>query len=134
VPAGATDIRSFVETKRPRSDIQYVTVAAYYLKFEAPPDQRRMTIDAEFAQETTRMAGRNRLLNPKSTLHNAKSQGYLDTPARGQFSVSTVGETLVVRGLPGVVEDAPQRRERPVKNTGVKKKIAAQKRTGTQKG
>jgi hypothetical protein len=115
-----TDIRSFVEEKGPRTDIQYVTVAAYYYRFVAPPEERRATIDADFIQESTRLAGRSPLVAPASTLNNAKKQGYLNTHERGQFAISTVGEILVVKGLAAGGGPAPRTSKRKKKTKSKK--------------
>ena len=92
---GAPDIRSFVEEKNPQTDIHFVSAVAYYFRFSAPTAERRETIDADFAQQSTRMAGRPRLTNPTSTLVNAMRRGYLNSAGRGEYSISTVGETFI---------------------------------------
>lgn len=97
---GQKDIKTFVNEKNPRSDNQFAATVAYYYRFEAPPAQRRDSIDAKLLQEATRLVGRSRLSNPRFTLNNAKSQGYLDGSARGEFSINTVGENLVAMTLP----------------------------------
>jgi hypothetical protein len=99
-PPGVVDIASFVAEKAPRSDIQFVTVAAYYYRFVAPVNERRNTISPDVAQNATRLANRDRLAAPKNTLNNAKKQGYLDSAERGEYSINTVGENLVARTLP----------------------------------
>jgi hypothetical protein len=122
IPAAeqATDIATFVKQKNPRTDIQFVTAAAYYYQFIAPTGQRRATIDAETAQNATRLADWDRLTDPRSTLNNAKKQGYLDSGERGEYSINTVGENLVARTLPAG-EETPQRRGSK-RSSGVKKK------------
>lgn len=98
---GPKDIKSFVAEKNPKSDQQFVTVVGYYYRFETPPAQRKETIDAKIVQDAARLAGRERLMNPKATLNNAKNSGYLDSAAPGEFSINTVGENLVAMTLPG---------------------------------
>ena len=121
------DIRSFVEEKEPQTDIQFVTVVAYYYRFIAPTDQRRTTIDAEFSQEAARLA-QHVLINAKSTLNNAKRQGYLNSRERGQFEITTVGENLVVRGLPAAA-DAPKGRRASARKRNARKHAAGRKRS-----
>lgn len=99
--ATTKDIRSFVESKTPKSDMQFAAVVAYYHKFEAPVGERRDTIGPKDLQEATRLANRDRLKNPGITLTNAKNQGYLDRAGRGLFRINTVGENLVAMTLPG---------------------------------
>ena len=120
------DIASHVREKRPRSDIQFVTVVAHYYKFVAPVEQRRNTITAAAAQDATRLADWDRLTDPKSTLANAKRQGYLDSRARGEYEINTVGENLVARSLPGNAESSgsgsakASKPTRPTRTTKVK--------------
>ena len=90
IPPGArrhVDIKTFVGNKQPASDQQFAAVVAYYYKFEATPAERRETIDGSVLQEAARLAGRRRPANPRVTLNNAKTQGYLDNIARGEFAL-----------------------------------------------
>lgn len=100
-PVRAQDIRSFVQAKQPKSDMQFAAVVAYFYRFEAPTEQRRDSINSDCLQEATRLSGRDRLGNPNATLNNAVAQGYLDRADRGEFTISTVGENLVAMTLPG---------------------------------
>jgi len=84
--------------------VQFATTVAYYYRFEAPAASRRETIDGDTLQEGARLAGRNRLAKPRNTLNNAKSLGYLDSNAPGEFSINSVGENLVAMTLPGTPE------------------------------
>ena len=99
--ASGTDIKTFVATKAPKSDVQFAATVAYYYRFEAPPASRRDTIDGDALQEAARLAGRARLSNPRVTLNNAKSLGYLDGTSPGEFGINSVGENLVAMTLPG---------------------------------
>jgi hypothetical protein len=96
----ARDIKSFVEAKKPKSDMQFAAVVAYYYQFEAPASQRLQNISAEILQDAARLASRPRLTRPLTTLNNAKSQGYLDAVGRGEFRINSVGENLVAMALP----------------------------------
>lgn len=111
------DIKSFVAEKNPSSDQQFATVVAYYYQFEAPPSQRRRTIDGKVLQEATRLAGRKRVAKPIATLNNAKAQGYLDSVGRGEFGINSVGENLVAMALPGSGKDSAGARRTPGKRT-----------------
>jgi len=99
--ASSTDIKTFVAVKNPKSDNQFAATVAYFYRFEAPPTQRRNTIDGQTLQEAARLAGRKRLGNPRITLNNAKAAGYLDGAAPGEFAINSVGENLVAMTLPG---------------------------------
>jgi hypothetical protein len=101
-----TNIDTFVAAKAPKSDIQFAATVAYFYRFEAPPANRRETIDGDVLQDATRLAGRERLVNPRATLNNAKAQGYLDSDSPGVFSINAVGENLVAMTLPGASEAA----------------------------
>lgn len=120
--SGATDIKSFIASKAPKSDVQFATAVAYFYRFEAPPAAKRDSINGEFLQEAARLAGRTRLTNPRGTLNNAKAGGYLDGAARGEFSINSVGENLVAMTLPGGGE-APKKK-RPGKKASKSKAVA----------
>lgn len=120
----AVDIASFVADKKPKTDIQFVTVVAYYHRFVAAEATRLKTITVEVARDATRLADWDRLKDAGSTLNNAKRQGYLDSAGPGKFSINTVGENLVARTLPGTGESASRGR---TKNAGKKKGVAKRK-------
>jgi hypothetical protein len=119
----SVDIKSFVTSKAPKSDNQFAAVVAYYYRFEAPAAQRRDYIDPETLQEATRLTGRSRLGNPRATLNNAKSTGYLDSNAPGEFSINSVGENLVAMTLPGEASSG----------TGSSRRKVATKKRGSKK-
>jgi hypothetical protein len=112
------NIKSFVTTKSPKSDQQFAAAVAYFYRFEAPPDQRRDSIDSDTLQEAARLVGRKRLGKPLATLNNAKAAGYLDSGSRGEFSINSVGENLVAMALPAVGAAAAG----PARNPKAKKK------------
>jgi len=111
----AADIKSFVDAKRPKSDVQFAAVVAYYHRFEAGPESRKDSIDAQALQEAARLAGRRRPPKPLMTLNNAKNLGYLDSPERGQFRINSVGENLVAMTLPGTESERPRAKVRSTK-------------------
>jgi hypothetical protein len=115
------NIKSFVTTKSPKSDQQFAAAVAYFYRFEAPPDQRRDSIDSDALQEAARLVGRKRLGKPLATLNNAKAAGYLDSGSRGEFSINSVGENLVAMALPaGGAAAAGQARNPKAKKKGPK--------------
>ena len=109
--ARPADIKTFVDSKRPKSDVQFAAVVAYYYRFEAPVESRKDSLDAQALQEAARLAGRRRPPKPLATLNNAKSLGYLDSSERGQFRINSVGENLVAMTLPG--GQAERTRDKP---------------------
>jgi hypothetical protein len=126
--APATDLKTFVNGKSPKSDIQFAATVAYFYRFEAPPVQRRTEIDAGILQDACRLAGRKRLKHGRMTLNNAKNQGLLDSGSEaGKFAINTVGENLVAMTLPGQADspaktEKPKRPGKPAKKTPRKKK------------
>jgi hypothetical protein len=113
--ARTVDIKSFVDVKAPKSDVQFAAVVAYYYRFEAPVETRRESIDAQVLQEAARLTGRRRPPKPLATLNNAKNLGYLDSPERGQFGINSVGENLVAMTLPSSQTERPRAKVRSPK-------------------
>jgi hypothetical protein len=98
------DIKTFVDTKSPKNDVQFATAVAYYYRFEAPEGHRKESIASDDLQNAARLTGRERFKSPHLTLNNAKNSGYLDSAGRGAFKINTVGENLVAMTLPGKQE------------------------------
>jgi len=96
-----TDLKSFVTSKNPTSDMQFAATVAYYYKFEAPISDRKESIDSQILQDATRLSSRERLINPDQTLYNASFNGLLDKAEnKGFYKINTVGENLVAMTLP----------------------------------
>ena len=87
--------------KNPSSDMQFAATVAYYYRFEAPPSERKESIDSNILQNTARLANRKRLSKPGQTLINAGFNGMLDrADEKGFYKINTVGENLVAMILP----------------------------------
>lgn len=117
-PAKASDIRTFIANKHPKSDSQFAAAVAYYYRFEAPEPQRKEAIGTADLQEACRLTDRERIKHPAQTLVNAHHQGYLDRSSHGAYSINTVGENLVALTLPegaatGSTANTRRRRARP---------------------
>lgn len=111
--AVGADIKTFITSRAPKSDMQFATAVAYYYRFEAPVAQRKDAIDAETLQDATRLCGVARLANPGNSLGNAAGQGYLDRAGGGQFKINTVGENLVAMAQTSPrAPNSPQARKR----------------------
>ena len=97
----SVDIKTFVNSKKPTNDAQFVAVIAYYYKFEAPEEMKKEFISSEDLNEAARLTDRDRFIKPAATLNNvyAKS-GYLDRVESGKYKINTVGENLVAMVLP----------------------------------
>jgi hypothetical protein len=113
-PRKPQDIKSFVQSKQPKSDMQFVAVVAYYHRFLATPKKEFVTTDD--IQEGGRQSGRGVFSTPRTPLNNAVAQGYLDRgTAPGEFRLNAVGENLVAMTLPGgsgaASEAAPRKRK-----------------------
>lgn len=116
------DIKSFVDSKQPKSDVQFAAVVAYYYRFEASAESRKDSIDAQTVQEAARLAGRRRPPKPLMTLNNAKNLGYLDSSERGQFRINSVGENLVAMTLPGTASESTRGKTRSTRSRKAKAK------------
>lgn len=126
MPSGvdhSTDIRSFTAMKAPKSDQQFTAVVAYFYQFEAKPDNRKETIDAETMKEAARLAGRPQVERWNMTLTNAKNAGYLDAAGNGKFKLSSVGENLVAITLPNDGGPSPSKSSRKLQNMSKKRKV-----------
>jgi hypothetical protein len=127
------DLRSFVEQKSPRSDVQFAATVAYYLRFEAPASEKKEYVTKEDLQEACRKANRGRLINPYQTLMNAHNMGLVDKgPEKATFVINTVGENLVAMSLPdngasGSKQKVAKKSARPVAK---KVKKSAAKKAG----
>ncbi len=116
--AHPVDIASFVAHKKPKTDIQFVTVVAYYHRFVAAEASRLKTITVEIAQDATRLADWDRLTNAGSTLNNAKRQGYLDSAGPGSSRSTrsartwSPGRYLETASLPSVLRPRTGARRR----------------------
>jgi hypothetical protein len=119
---GVTDIRTFIEKKKPASDLQFTAAVAYYYRFEAPSDQRKDGITSSDLLDACRQVGRPRMKRPAQTLVNAHRQGLLDRGEPGTYSLSTVGENLVAVALPA--DGGPPRARRPANRNPQRKKPA----------
>jgi hypothetical protein len=95
------DIRSFVQGKQPKSDVQFVAVVAYYHRFVAPEPERKDAITSDDIQNAARLAQRPVFKTPSVPLNNCVQQGYMDRAARGEYRLNAVGENLVAMTLPG---------------------------------
>jgi hypothetical protein len=108
------NIRTFIETKAPSSDVQFATAVAYFNAFEAPQAARRAEITGDDLTEAARQANWQRLNSPSQTLRNATALGYVDKGSmRGAFRINTVGENLVAMAMPptaAAAVTAPRRR------------------------
>jgi hypothetical protein len=124
-PPAARDLKTFVAAKNPKSDVQFAATVAYFYRFEAPPDQRKNELDRNILQDACRLAGRERLKNPRNTLNNAKNLGLLDSGSEaGKFAVNTVGENLVAMTLPTQSGNSAKSKKpkKPAKKTARRKK------------
>ena len=128
------DIKSFVAAKSPRNDVQFAATVAYYFQFEAPPSERKQSINGDDLQDACRKAGRDRLRDPGQTLRNAHHLGLLDKAGEpGSFSVNTVGENLVAMTLPGDSNSSGKAKRTRKKTSKRAKKRAANKKAAKKK-
>jgi hypothetical protein len=100
------DIRSFVDEKKPKNDVQFAAVAAYFYRFSAPEVERKDTIIAKDLDNAGRQARGYAFKKSLQTLSNARTLGYFDSAGRGEFKLNAVGENLVAMALPGTGANA----------------------------
>lgn len=113
--SATTDLKNFVISKKPTSDMQFASIVAYYYRFEAPEKDRKDSIDSKILQDATRLASRERLKDPGQTLRNASNNGLLNkAEEKGFYRINTVGENLVAMTLPQ--NNTPLKKTRPKTN------------------
>jgi hypothetical protein len=131
-PPGQTrDIRTFVQSKNPRTDAQFAAAVAYYYRFEAPEPEKKEAITSADLQEATRKVDRDRLTKPAQTLINAHQQGLLDKAERGAYAINTVGENLVAMALGAASGEGTSTIRR--RSRGARKKSARSQRKRPKK-
>lgn len=123
------DIKSFVGAKKPKNDMQFAAVVAYFYQFNAPENQQKQAITTDDLKDAARKAQWRQPPQPSATLNNAVAAGYLDRAGRGSFSINAVGENLVAMTLPGD-QDEQTRRPRVAR----KRKAGRAKSKSTRKG
>src|SRR5712672_1821158 len=97
------DIKTFINEKNPKSDVQFAAVAAYFYRFESSLGERKEVILPRDLDEAGRQARGYSFKNARATLNNAVMLGYFDRAGDGQFKLNAVGENLVAMTLPGAV-------------------------------
>lgn len=129
----AKDIRSFVQEKQPKSDVQFVAVIAYYYQFIVPEVDRKAAITSDDLQTAARQAQYPVFKTPSITLNNAVQQGYVDRAARGAYRLNAVGENLVAMTLPGANGEIAGKRSAKKRRSKAKpsKKVNNKKRPRT---
>ena len=96
-----SDIKTFIASKNPKSDVQFAVSVTYFYKFETSLETKKDEIGSGDLQDACRLVGRARLKDPGQTLRDAHKAGYLDKGSeRGKYSINTVGENLVAMALP----------------------------------
>jgi hypothetical protein len=125
------DLKTFVDSKNPKSTQQLAVVVAYYYRFEASPNDRKDTINKNDLNDAIRLTGRRRTPRPDTVLSNSFSAGYFDRPGEaGQYAINAVGENLVAMALPGdngKVIRKPKKKSKRV--AAVKKKASSKSRS-----
>lgn len=126
VSNGSRNIKSFVQEKKPRSDVQFATVAAYFYRFEASENEKKETIGAKDLQDAGRQARGYGFKDALKTLTNGVGLGYFDRSGRGEFVLNAVGENLVAMVLPGDADEGkisrkPKAKKKVRKTKGSKK-------------
>ena len=124
----ATDIKSFIERKKPASDVQLTAAIAYYYSFEAPETARKASLKSDDLVAAARAIGQGgRFEKPaQETLVNARRQGLLDRSPAGGYVLSHVGENLVAVAM-GAEGNSPASRKKKASRRRAKKKAVSKK-------
>jgi hypothetical protein len=104
------DIKSFIDGRTPRNDVQLAATVAYYYRFVAPERDRKDAITADELIDACRLAQRRRPARARQTMFNALRGGVFDKVGRGAFRLNSVGENLVAMVLPGAGDTPSQAR------------------------
>jgi len=120
--SSGTDIKSFVGAKKPKNDLQFAAVVAYFHRFVAIENERKDAINQNDLLEACRKVVYKRPKKPAQTLLNAVNAGLLDKAGRGFFSVNSVGENLVAVTLPSGDVASPNTSTRSKKSNAKKSK------------
>jgi len=120
-PLHSKDIKTFVNEKNPKRDVQFAAVAAYFYRFECP--ERKEVIVPKDLDNAGRQARGYGFKDPLTTLNNAVALGYFDRAGRGEFKLNAVGENLVAMTLPGSGADANG--GKPRRSRRAKRKVRA---------
>lgn len=119
---GQIDIRTFFDEKKPTSDVEAAAVVAYYYKYLAPAEERKVAIDSSTLQEAFRLARRPLPSKTAYTLWNARGAGYLDsTGETGFYELNPVGYNLVEHTL-------GKREPKAARRGAGRKKLASEKK------
>src|SRR5215471_4451240 len=120
--APATDIKTFVTQKEPKSEVHFAATIAYFFQFVAPTGQRKDSIGKDDLVNACRQVDRKRLKHPAQVLVNAFHEGVLDRGETGQYRLNSVGENLVAMVLPGKPESSKTTRKKGKKKGGSRRK------------
>ena len=117
------DIRTFKESKNPRSDNEMAALVAFYLKHFAPEGEKMDVIGREEIEKYFVQGGYPLPKQPQFTLTNAKNAGYFDRAGTGSYRLNPVGHNLVAHGMGQAAGDKPRERATRGKNKTQAKKM-----------
>jgi hypothetical protein len=102
VSSPTTNLKSFIDEKNPKTAVHFTAAVAYYYLYEAPPDNRKESVNRDTLAESVRIVKWGRgLQNPSQTLINTFNAGLLDKASeRGEYKLNMVGKNLVAVLLP----------------------------------
>jgi hypothetical protein len=117
------DIRTFKESKSPRSANEMAALVAFYLSELAPAGERKLEIDKTDIERYFKLANFKLTAKAGQTLVNAKAAGYLDSAGMGQYKINPVGYNLVAyrMGASGAGKTKPRRTKNKKKSPRAKK-------------
>jgi hypothetical protein len=131
----ATDLKTFVATKKPKNDTQLVATIAYFYKFTATEAERKDAISSADLLDACRKADYRRPSRPAQTLINAFKAGVVDKAGTGSYKINSVGENLVAMVLPGDSDESKKpKRSTPRRAKAGKKSAAAKRKASPRNG
>jgi hypothetical protein len=93
------DIKTLKNEKQPSSAKQMACVVAYYLTEIAPENEKKRTVNASDLEKYFKQAGYPQV-KMDQLLIDCKKSGYLESEARGEYTLNRVGYNLVAHQLP----------------------------------
>lgn len=94
------DIRTLKDQKKPDSARQMACLVAYYLQEHAPEGERKQVVTTADLDRYFKQAGYKLPAKLAQVLLDAKSAGYFEGAARGEYKLTRVGYNLVTHSMP----------------------------------
>lgn len=94
------DIRTLKDQKQPDSARQMACLVAFYLQEHAPEGERKQVVTTSDLDRYFKQAGYRLPAKLAQVLPDAKTAGYFEGAARGEYKLTRVGYNLVTHSMP----------------------------------